>query len=85
MKIQNLSSIVNDPKSDSFVRYIYQILKMFRQVQRKLWTGNPLEYKPMKESQVPESYTLPKIAQKDFNDYLQRVRQAYSCYVENHK
>ncbi len=54
-------------------------------MQRKLWTGNPLEYKPLKESQVTESYTLPKISQKDFNEYLSRVREAYLSYAENHK
>jgi hypothetical protein len=43
-------------------------------MQYKLITGNPLEYKPMKESQVPESYTLPKIQLKDFQEYFNKVK-----------
>ena len=44
-------------------------------MQYKLWTGNPLEYKTLKEEQVPESYTLPKVGMKDFSEYLANIKE----------
>ena len=34
-----------------------------------------MEYKLLKESQVPDSYTLPKVTIKDFSDYLSNVKE----------
>ena len=56
MKIQNIASIINDPKSDTFYRQIRSFIK---------WNDN-LDYRKMNESQVSESATLPKLSLKDF-------------------
>jgi hypothetical protein len=34
-----------------------------------------LEYKLLKESHVPDSYTLPKVSIKDFSDYISNVKE----------
>lgn len=51
LKMQNLSSIVNDPKGDS----------LLRQMQHLIGKGGSLDYKELKEHKVPDSYSLPKI------------------------
>lgn len=56
MKIQSLSSIVNNPKSESLLRQVGTFIKK----------STVKEYKPLKESRIPESITLPKITLSDF-------------------
>jgi hypothetical protein len=75
MKMQSLTSIVNDPKGEGFLS----------KMQAAIGARNALDYKPFTEQQVPESYTLPKITLKDFTEYIGYVREPYSQYVENHK
>jgi hypothetical protein len=73
LRMQNLTSIVNDPKADT----------IFRQMQAIVGAGNPLEYKPLKESHIPDSYTLPKIQLKDFSDYLSTIREVRIFHIIN--
>lgn len=75
MKMQSLTSIVNDPKGDSFLS----------KMQGVIGARNSLDYKPITEHQVAESYTLPKVSLKDFGEYLNYVREPYAQYAENHK
>jgi hypothetical protein len=70
-KIQNLASIINDPKSDTF----------YKQLQKFIIKPNPLDYKPLNESQTPESFSLPKIGVKDFSDYLHTIKDVILLFI----
>ena len=71
MHSQNLTSIVNNPKKDSFVR------KMASMVKAKVVGSKEPKFKALKESQVEDSTAIPKVnPQKDFKDYLRKVGQA---------
>jgi hypothetical protein len=63
LSMQSLSSIVNEPRPESVFRQLQQLV------------GATSEYRPLKESAVPESYSLPKIAFKDFSEYLAMIKE----------
>ena len=80
MHSQNLTSIVNNPKKDSLVR------KMASLVKSKVMGSTEPKFKPLKESQVEDNPSIPKVnPQKDFKDYFRKVSQAsVQTYFSNH-
>ena len=70
MKIQSLTSIINNPKNDTLFKQISGFIK-----------SNPMEYRKMTEHSVPESLTLPKVDMKDFAPYLDSIREVTSLLL----
>ena len=70
MKIQSLTSIINDPKSDTIYKQVSAFIKKV----------NKSEFKQLKESSIPESFSIPKIHMNDFKDYLDRIRPVRLIY-----
>eukprot|EP00347_Sterkiella_histriomuscorum_P013600 403364097 len=66
MKIQSLTSIINNPKSDTIYKQVSSFIKKV----------NNNDFKQLKESQIPDSMSIPKITIKDFQDYLNSIRPA---------
>ena len=78
MHVQNLSSIVNNPKRKG----LYQKAKDFYNYQ----TGKKVKYAEMTEKDVEESLIIPKVnPQKDFKHYLRALQECgVEEYLQNH-
>ena len=74
MRIQSLTSIVNHPEKETFMKKVGNMMKSNIKGKKHMKKNEKYFYKPMQEKDIPESYYIPKVSYpKDFQSHLQRI------------
>ena len=73
MHMQSLTSIVNNPKKESFFNKVKNNIKSKLTIK----SAEKYDFKPMTEAMVEDSLSIPKVsAKKDFKDYFKSLEKS---------
>ena len=84
MRIQSLTSIVNHPDKESFMKKVGNMMKNNIKGKKHMQKNEKYFYRPMTEKDIPESNYIPKVSYpKDFSSHFQRVQATSQLYHKN--